>query len=137
MALALAVVSAGAQAQTAGQAAAPLRGYQVPDQPQPAPQPAPLPAPAPAAPGVDAAVGPPPLADLSPVPRFQDDPAPRFSYDAAPRVEGLDRGGGGAACRTACAETRYMCRANEPLDVCDETWSQCVVGCPESSTSPP
>jgi hypothetical protein len=90
----------------------------------------------PAPPAVDPAIGPARTADLSPIPRFQDDPAPRFNLDPAPRVQGLGQPGSGAACRTACAESRYQCRANEPDDVCDGVWSQCVAGCAESSSSP-
>ena len=135
--LALAVASAGAEAQTAGQNGGVLRGYQVPDKPAPKPQAAaPQPA-APAPPQFDPGSGPPPLADLSPIPRFQDDPAPRFNLDPAPRTQGLDLRGGGAQCRTACAETRYMCRATDEADVCDSAWSQCVANCAEASPSPP
>jgi hypothetical protein len=132
--LALAVVTAGAEAQTAGQNGGTLRGYQIPDQPKPMP---PAPAAAPAAPQFDPGSGPPPLADLSPVPRFQDDPAPRFNLDPAPRTPGLDLRGGGAQCRTACADTRYLCRATDEPDVCDTAWGQCVANCAEASPSPP
>ena len=107
-----------------------LRGSPTPDNRVPA-KPA-----APGAPAVDPGVGPPPLADLSPIPRFQDDPAPRFSLDPAPRVPGLDLLGGGAACRTACAETRYQCRVTDEADACDGAWSQCVASCAQSSASP-
>ena len=108
-----------------------LRGVQAPDTPV-KPAPAALPAPL----GGDPAAGPPPLADLSPIPRFQDNPAPRFGLDPAPRIPGLDLRGGGALCRTACAETRYQCRATDEADVCDTTWGQCVANCAESSSSP-
>ena len=135
--LALAVVSAGAEAQTAGQRGAGLRGYQIPDAPKPKPPVAAPPTPGPATPASDPGSGPPPLADLSPIPRFQDDPAPRFNLDPAPRTQGLDLRGGGAQCRTACAETRYMCRATDEADVCDSAWSQCVANCAEASPSPP
>ncbi len=135
-AMALAVVSAGAEAQTAGQSGGGLRGYQIPDKPQPKPVAAPPPAPA-VTPAFDPAAGPPPLADLSPIPRFQDDPAPRFNLDPAPRIQGLDQRGGGAACRTSCAETRYQCRASDDADICDSAWSQCVAGCSEASASAP
>ena len=40
----------------------------------------------------------------------------------------------GAQCRTACAETRYQCRATDEADVCDSAWGQCVVNCPEMSS---
>jgi hypothetical protein len=133
--LALAAVSAAAEAQTAGQAG-PLRGYQIPDRPAPKALPTPPP-PLPTTPGFDPGIGPPPLADLSPIPRFQDDPAPRFNLDPAPRILGLDQRGGGAACRTSCAESRYQCRATDESDVCDAAWSQCVASCGESSPSPP
>ena len=131
-ALAMAAISAAAEAQTAG----PLRGYQVPEKPAPKP-PATAPQAPPTTPSFDPGIGPPPLADLSPVPRFQDDPAPRFSLDPAPRVLGLGLRGGGAACRTSCAETRYICRATDEAEVCDTAWSQCVAGCGESSSSAP
>ncbi len=109
-----------------------LRGAQAPDKPAAA-----KPAPAPArAPAIDPASGPAPLADLSPVARFQDQPAPRFSLDPAPRILGLDQRGGGAQCRTACAETRYQCRINDEQDVCDGAWGQCVANCAEGSSSP-
>ena len=133
--LAFAVLAASAEAQTAGQAGA-LRGYQIPDQPAPKPPPAPAPR-TPAPPYVDPGAGPPPLADLSPIPRFQDDPAPRFNLDPAPRAQGLDLRGGGAACRTACAESRYMCRANDEAESCDGAWGQCVANCAEASPSTP
>ena len=109
-----------------------LRGAQAPDTPPAGKTPpaAGLPAPA----GVDPGSGPPPLADLSPIPRFQDNPAPRFGGDPAPRLLGLDLRGGGAQCRTACAETRYQCRATDEADVCDSAWGQCVVNCPELSS---
>ena len=76
------------------------------------------------------------LDDESAIPRFQDNPAPRFGLDPAPRVLGLELRGGGAQCRTACAETRYQCRASDEADVCDTAWGQCVANCPESSSSP-
>jgi len=128
--LLLALASTGADAANGA-----LRGYQVPDQPAPAAKPSPL-APAPAAPAADPGVGPPPLADLSPIPRFQDDPAPRFNLDPAPRTQGLDQGGGGAACRTACAQSRYQCLVEDENDLCDGAWSQCVASCAESSSAP-
>ena len=131
--LAFAVVSAGAEAQTAAGA---LRGYQVPEQPAPKRQPAVTP-PGPLPPQTDPGIGPPPLADLSPIPRFQGDPAPRFNLDAAPRAQGLDLRGGGAVCRTACAETRYMCRASDEAESCDSAWGRCVANCAEASPSPP
>ena len=106
-----------------------LRGAQTPDKPQAA-----KPAPLPALPAYDPGSGPPPLADLSPVPRFQDQPAPRFSLDPAPRVLGLDLRGGGAQCRTTCAETRYQCRLADEPETCDTTWGQCVANCPEVSS---
>lgn len=136
--LLLATVSVGAEAQTvgAGQNQPPLRGYQVPDRPAPAKPARATAAPLAAPPAVDPGIGPPPTADLSPIPRFQDDPAPRFNLDPAPRVAGLSPPGSAAECRTACAISRYQCRANEPVDVCDAVWSQCVVGCGESSSSP-
>lgn len=108
-----------------------LRGPQTPDKPQAA-----RPAALPGRPATDPGSGPPPLADLSPVPRFQDQPAPRFSLDPAPRIQGLDLRGGGAQCRTACAETRYQCRLADEADVCDGAWGQCVANCPEGSSSP-
>jgi len=134
--LAFALVSAGAEAQTAGQSGGTLRGYQIPDQPAPKPQRI-APPPSLAPPDVDPGIGPPPLADLSPISRFQDDPAPRFTLDAAPRAQGLDLRGGGAACRTACASSRYMCRASDEADVCDSVWGQCVANCAQASSSPP
>ena len=132
-ALALAAISAAAEAQTTG----PLRGYQVPEQPAPKAPAAALPALPPAGPQFDPGIGPPPLADLSPVPRFQDNPAPRFSLDPAPRVQGLDLRGGGAACRTTCAATRYQCRATDEPEACDTAWSRCVASCGQVSTSVP
>ena len=107
-----------------------LRGAQAPDKPAAA-----KPAPA-AGPAFDPGSGPAPLADLSPIPRFQDQPAPRFSLDPAPRILGLDQRGGGAQCRTACAESRYQCRINDEQDVCDGAWSQCVANCAEASSPP-
>ena len=112
-----------------------LRGAQAPDAPAPA-RPAAAAALLLPPPGGDPAAGPPPAADLSPIPRFQDNPAPRFGLDPAPRVLGLELRGGGAQCRTACAETRYQCRASDEADVCDTAWGQCVANCPESSSSP-
>ncbi len=109
-----------------------LRGAQAPDTPA-ARKPTPA-AGLPATLAVDPGSGPPPLADLSPIPRFQDNPAPRFGGDPAPRLLGLDLRGGGAQCRTACAETRYQCRATDEADVCDSAWGQCVVNCPEMSS---
>lgn len=108
-----------------------LRGAQAPDKPVAAKA-----APATLAPVFDPGSGPARLADLSRVPRFQDQPAPRFSLDPAPRVLGLDARGGGAQCRTACAENRYQCRINDEQDVCDGAWGQCVANCPEGSSSP-
>ncbi len=90
---------------------------------------------APAAPPALGA-GAPAGADLSPIPRFQDAPAPRFSLDPAPRLGGLARSGGAAQCRQSCAQDRYLCLATDEADVCGRTWSQCVVGCPESSQDP-
>ncbi len=125
--LALAMLAAAADAATPSKATVVLRG----SQPAAAPatpattQPAPL--------SFDPAIGPPPATDFSPVPRFQDDPAPRFSVDPAPRVGGLDILGGGAQCRTACAQTRYQCRVTDDLDVCDTTWGRCVASCAEVS----
>jgi len=134
-ALALAAVSAGAEAQTAAQNGGALRGYQVPDK-APAKAQTPTPTATPAGPLFDPGAGPPPLADISPIPRFQDDPAPRFSLDPAPRTQGLDLRADGAACRTSCAETRYQCRASDDADICDRSWSQCVSSCAESSSAP-
>jgi hypothetical protein len=136
--LLLATVSAGAAAQTVttGEKPPPLRGYQVPDKPVPAKPARAATLALPAPPTVDPGNGPARAADLSPIPRFQDDPAPRFNLDPAPRVAGLSPPGSGAECRTACAISRYQCSANEPVDVCDGVWSQCVAGCAESSSSP-
>ncbi len=131
--LAIIMTSAGADAQTNAM----LRGYQIPEQPAPKSRDTALQPPALVAPQFDPGSGPPPLADLSPIPRFQDDPAPRFNLDPAPRTQGLDRLGGGAACRTACAETRYMCRANDEAELCDSVWGQCVANCAQASSSPP
>ena len=126
--LALALLSTGAQAATPGKATVVLRGSQ-PALTQAVAAPS-----APAAPSSDPGIGPAPLADFSPVPRFQDSPAPRFSVDPAPRVGGLDLLGGGAQCRTACAQSRYQCRVTDDLDVCDTQWSQCVASCTEVSS---
>ena len=125
--LALAVLAAGAQAATPSKATVVLRGS------QPAATPVVPAPPEPAAPSFDPGIGPPPPADFSPVPRFQDNPAPRFSVDPAPRIGGLDLIGGGARCRTACAQSRYQCRVTDDLDVCDTTWGQCVASCTEAS----
>ncbi len=108
-----------------------LRGAQAPDKPKAA-----RPADPPAAPAYDPGSGPPPLADLSPIPRFQDSPAPRFNLDPAPRVVGFDQRGGGAQCRTSCAETRYQCRIADEPEACDSAWGQCVATCPEVSSPP-
>ena len=128
--LAAGVLAAGAQAATPGKATVVLRGS------QPVAAPAPLPPPAPTPPDVDPGIGPPALADLSPAPRFLDNPAPRFSADPAPRVGGLDLLGGGAQCRTACAQTRYICRVDQDAEVCDTAWGQCVASCTEASAGP-
>ena len=126
--LAMAVVAVGAEAATPSKATVVLRGS------QPAVTPAVAAPSEPAAPSSDPGIGPAPLADFSPVPRFQDSPAPRFSVDPAPRVGGLDLLGGGAQCRTACAQSRYQCRGTDDLDVCDTQWSQCVASCTEVSS---
>lgn len=126
--LALAFLAAGARAATSGtpaKATVVLRGPQKVD--------APAPPPAPPPPSSDPGIGPPPLMDLSPIPRFQDDPVPRFGGDPAPRVGGLDLIGGGAQCRTACAQSRYQCRVTEDADQCDSAWGQCVASCTEAS----
>ena len=128
--LAIAAVSASAEAAGPSAPTVVLRGSQTVDKP------APTPAAQPAAPAVDPGSGPPPLADLSPIPRFNDDPSPRFNLDPAPRVGGLDLRGGGAQCRTACAESRYLCRATDEADQCDGAWGQCVAACAESSPAP-
>ncbi|HEY5411210.1 MAG TPA: hypothetical protein VIJ94_10840 [Caulobacteraceae bacterium] len=128
--LVLAVLAAGAEAAPSTGPMVVLRG------PQTVRKPAPLPPAQPAAPAFDPGSGPPPLADLSPIPRFNDDPVPRFNEDPAPRVGGLDLRGGGAQCRTACAESRYLCRATDEPDQCDGAWGQCVAACSESSPSP-
>jgi len=121
--LALATLAAGAQAAAPAKATVVLRG----------PEPVVPASPEPAAPSSDSGIGPPPLTDLSPIPRFQDDPAPRFGVDPAPRVGGLDLLGGGAQCRTACAQSRYQCRVTDDIDVCDTAWGQCVASCTEAS----
>ena len=125
--LALVLLAAGAQAATPGKATVVLRGSQ-PAAAVPVPAP-----PAPAAPSWDPGAGPAPPLDLSPIPRFQDNPAPRFSVDPAPRVGGLDLLGGGAQCRTACAQSRYQCRVTDDADLCDTAWGQCVASCTEAS----
>ncbi len=128
--LAMAVVSASAEAAGPSGPTVVLRGPQTVDKPAPAPLPQA------AGPAFDPGSGPPPLADLSPVPRFNDDPTPRFNLDPAPRVGGLDLRGSGAECRTACAESRYLCRATDEPDQCDGAWGQCVAACSESSSAP-
>jgi hypothetical protein len=133
--LVLGVLAAGAQAATPA-TPAPEKGPIVLRGPQAVDKPAPAARPAPSDPAVDPAIGPAPLTELSPVPRFLDQPAPRFGGDPAPRVGGLDLLGGGAACRTACAESRYQCRAGDLPDQCDGAWGQCVASCAESSSAP-
>lgn len=91
-------------------------------------------APAPAAASPPAPDSQPAAMDSSgPPPALAADPAPRFSLDPAPRAHGLSPAPGGAKCRQACAEDRYVCRAAQEPDICDPVWSRCVAGCPDSS----
>jgi hypothetical protein len=126
--VALFAITAGTGAAAPSKPTVVLRGSQA------AEAPAPTPAPVPASMLPDPATGPAAPTDSSPVPRFQDAPAPRFSRDPAPRVGGLDLTEGGAQCRTACAQRRYLCRASEEPEICDSAWGQCVTSCTEAST---
>jgi hypothetical protein len=130
---ALLVATAGAEAATPSKATVVLRGSQGVDKPASAQ--APVPAPPPVAPPGDPAIGPAAPTALPVAPRFQDNPAARFGMDPAPRVGGLSLEGGGAQCRTACAESRYLCRASEEAELCDGAWGQCIASCTEASSN--
>ena len=78
----------------------------------------------------------PALADVASAFPSLPNAAPRYTQDPAPRILGPQPAlGGGAQCRQSCAADRYLCRSTEEVEHCDQTWSQCVVACPEISRS--
>ena len=48
---------------------------------------------------------------------------------AAPITLWTAAGTDAAACRRACAQTRYFCESNASADDCASTWGQCSAAC--------
>jgi len=61
--------------------------------------------------------------------------SPNLASPAAPRLDrNLDMVvGGGAACRTRCAQEKYFCQGGDEGGGCDEVWRKCVLACPIQS----
>lgn len=80
-----------------------------------------------------------PLQPAAPAPANRSlDPslAPTLSPDwsSSPRVGGYSAAaGGGARCRTSCAQDYYACRAGPDDEDCGSRWSQCLTACPSQS----
>ena len=61
-------------------------------------------------------------------------PAPaKASGGAGPITLWTAAGTDAAACRRACAQTRYFCDANGGSDDCGSSWSQCSAACTSPS----
>ncbi len=57
-------------------------------------------------------------------------PAPaKASGGAGPITLWTAAGTDAAACRRACAQTRYFCESNASADDCASTWGQCSAAC--------
>ena len=57
-------------------------------------------------------------------------PAPaKATGGAAPITLWTAAGTDAAACRRACAQTRYFCEAGASADDCASTWGQCSAAC--------
>jgi hypothetical protein len=84
--------------------------------------------------GQQAPPAPPPVVSTASTVRFITVPLdPDLSV--APRIGGLASPGGGARCRSACANDHYMCLVDRDQDVCAGAWSQCVSACPATSSA--
>jgi len=62
-------------------------------------------------------------------------PALDPDFSTSPRIGGLASPGGGAQCRSACANDYYICLSDRDQDVCAGAWSQCVPACPATSSA--
>ncbi len=61
-------------------------------------------------------------------------PATRSALSTLQARLGADGRGGGAQCRTGCANDLYICRVDQDDSECNRVWSQCVAACPTSSS---
>jgi hypothetical protein len=81
-----------------------------------------------------------PGVSLRPVTRLPDPllMSPSLATPVAPRLDrSLEaRAGGGAQCRTKCADELYQCQGGEGGDHCTQTWGKCVLACPSASAAP-
>ena len=106
-----AMLTAGADAQTA----APMVTVPVPAKAAPRQTPAPI---------------------IAPAPRTPDPELDLPDTDTAKRVTGL--GGeavGGADCRTQCHTAYYMCLSTDDSGGCPTAWTQCLNACPAHSSN--
>ena len=61
-------------------------------------------------------------------------PLPRSPLESLQARQGAGVRGGGAQCRTGCANDLYICRVDQDEGDCNRVWSQCVAACPQSSS---
>lgn len=61
--------------------------------------------------------------------------SPGLVIPAAPRLDRTLEAttGGGAQCRTKCAQEKYFCLGGDEGGGCDESWRKCVLACPLQS----